>query len=127
MNRLKWIFLVCLLMIVEIGIIGYQYSQDQKTDIPTDYVAIFKGENSDTVHTTYLYKTKKGKYKYINTVSTTNSYDSVGWQEEIIKKGKVKKKKDIFKIAEKNDANSYVKYIEEDKIYRVEEFKLIWK
>ena len=103
--------------------------------IPNDYIAVFKGETGEIVHTTYLYekkvvkKNKKTKYKYnyINTVSTLSGYDSVNWEEKVIKKDKLKKKKDIFKKAKKNSATSYVKYLKDGQVYTFEEFKNIWK
>ena len=98
--------------------------------IPDNYKIIFKGESGEVVYTTYYYEKKKGKkytYKYINTVSSYQGYDSGSWQEKIVKKGKINKKFKIIEIAEKNNATSYVKYKKEDKIYTLEDFKNIFK
>ena len=98
--------------------------------IPDNYQIIFKGESGEVVYTTYYYEKKKGKkytYKYINTISSYQGYDSESWQEKIIKKGKIKEKNKIIEIAEKNNATSYVKYKKEEKIYTLEEFKNILK
>ena len=98
--------------------------------IPDNYKIIFKGESGEVVYTTYYYEKKKGKkytYKYINTISSYQGYDSESWQEKIIKKGKIKEKNKIIEIAEKNNATSYVKYKKEEKIYTLEEFKNILK
>ncbi len=35
-------------------------------------------------------------YKYINTISSYQEYDSGSWQEKIIKKGKLNKKNKIY-------------------------------
>ena len=122
---------VVVAILITIGTIFLVTREDNSNEIPSNYIAVFKGETRERVHTTYLYEVKKKhkkiKYKYINTISTLNGYDSVAWQEKVLKKGKLKKKTDIFKKAEKNYANSYVKYRKDDKVYTFEEFKNIWK
>lgn len=129
MKKKNWIIFIVLVAIIEIGIIIFSYKIDVDNTIPNDYIAVFKGETGETVHSTYLYKTKSGKkakYKYINTTTTLNEYDSTDFNEEIIKKGNLKNRNEIFKVAKKNDANSYVKYIKKDKIYTIEEFMQVF-
>lgn len=129
MKKKYWIIFIVLVAIIEIGIIIFSYNSDVDNTIPNDYIAVFKGETGETVHSTYLYKTKSGKktkYKYINTTTTLNEYDSTDFNEEIIKKGNLKNRNEIFKVAKKNDANSYVKYIKKDKIYTIEEFMQVF-
>lgn len=132
MKKNSLIILISLLLISVIVICSVVYIQERDIDntIPDNYIIVFKGESAETVHTTYVYeivKKKKTTYKYINTISTTSTYDSMAIQEEVIKKGTVKKKKKVFEKAKKNNAYSYVKYIKDDKIYSVEEFKDIFK
>lgn len=132
MKKNSLIILISLLLIAVIVICAVVYIQESDIDntIPDNYIIVFKGESAETVHTTYVYeivKKKKTTYKYINTISTTSTYDSTAIQEEVIKKGTVKKKKKVFEKAKKNNAYSYVKYIKDDKIYSVEEFKDIFK
>lgn len=132
MNKSSLIILVSILLISVTAIctIAYINEKDENNTIPDNYIIIFKGESAETVHTTYVYEVKKKKkvnYKYINTVSTTSTYDSTAIQEEVVKKGTVKKKKKVFEKAKKNNAYSYVKYIKDDKIYTIEEFKDIFK
>ena len=132
MKKNSLIILISLLLISVIVICTVVYIQEREIDntIPDNYIIVFKGESAETVHTTYVYeivKKKKTTYKYINTISTTSTYDSTAIQEEVIKKGTVKKKKKVFEKAKKNNAYSYVKYIKDDKIYSVEEFKDIFK
>ena len=121
------IVIVLTLLLSTIAMIYFVSKQEEDSMIPLDYIAVFKGENAEVVYTTYLYETKKKTYKYINTISNSNGYDSTAWQEKIVKKGTFKKKKDIFKKIKNNNANSYVKYMKDDKIYTIEEFKEIWK
>lgn len=132
MKKNSLIVLISLLLISVIVICTVVYIQERDIDntIPDNYIIVFKGESAETVHTTYVYeiiKKKKTTYKYINTISTTSTYDSTAIQEEVIKKGTVKKKKKVFEKAKKNNAYSYVKYIKDDKIYSIEEFKDIFK
>lgn len=132
MKKSSLIILVSILLISVTAIctIAYINEKDEDNTIPDNYIIIFKGESAETVHTTYVYEVKKKKkvnYKYINTVSTTSTYDSTAIQEEVVKKGTVKKKKKVFEKAKKNNAYSYVKYIKDDKIYTIEEFKDIFK
>ena len=128
MKKVYWLIGIVLFIIVETFILT-TVSYKNNT-IPDNYKIIFKGESGEVVYTTYYYEKKKGKkytYKYINTVSSYQGYDSGSWQEKIIKKGKINKKIKIIEIAEKNNATSYVKYKKEEKIYTLEEFKNIFK
>ena len=122
---------VLILLLSTIGMVYFVSKSEDGNDIPQDYIAVFKGESANTVYTTYLYEVKKKKkkttYKYINTVSTFTGYDSAGWKEKVTKKGSFKKKKEIFKKASKNHADSYVKYMKNDEVYQIEEFKEIFK
>ncbi len=132
MKKSSLIILISLLIISVIAICTTAYIKEKDSDniIPENYIIIFKGESAETVHTTYVYevvKKKKITYKYINTISTTSTFDSTAIQEEVIKKGTVKKKKKVFEKAKKNNAYSYVKYIKDDKVYTIEEFKDIFK
>ena len=130
MKKIYWIIFVAVIVILEIGIVTKSYMSDTKNDIPSNYIAIFKGETSSVVHTTYLYKDKKGntiEYKYINTISTLEGYDSGEWHEKVTKKGTIKKKNKIYEIAEKNEAYTYAKFSNDDQIYSVEEFKKLFK
>ena len=132
MKKRNLIILISILIIIIIAICVITYVREKNTNniIPNNYIIVFKGESAETVHTTYIYEVKKKKkitYKYINTISTTSTYDSNAIQEKVIKKGKIKKKKKIFEKAKKNNAYSYVKYIKEDKIYSIDDFKNIFK
>lgn len=132
MKKIYLIILISVLLITTIATCTFVYIKEKDNDntIPTDYIIVFKSESAETVHTTYIYevvKKKKTTYKYINTTSTTSTYDSISTTEEIDKNGTVKKKKKVFEIAKKHNAYSYVKYIKEDKIYTIDEFKKIFK
>ncbi|MEE3343710.1 MAG: hypothetical protein VZS44_06450 [Bacilli bacterium] len=129
MKKRYLILLALLIIIIQIIFVVYSYKQDNDITLSNDYIAVFKSETGERVYSTYIYlKTKKKKktYKYINTISTSNGYDSINWNEEIIKKGTLKKKKKAFDIAKKHGSYSYVKY-KDGKIYSIEEFKKVFK
>ena len=129
----RYFILLCVVLFISIAVtcvVAYTREYNIDNTIPTNYIAIFRSESAEIVNTTYVYEVKKKKsvsYKYINTTSTTTTYASVATVEEVTKKGTFKKKNKIFEIAKKNNANSYVKYIKDDKIYTIDEFKNIFK
>ena len=126
MKKGKWFILVSLFIIINIIVTISSFQKLDKQKISSDYVAVFKGESSERVYSTYFYekKGKKKKYKYINTISTLSGYDSTTWIEKVIKKGSFKNKNEIIEIARKNSAYNYVKY-KDNQIYSIEEFKNI--
>ena len=100
MKKRYFVLLAIAMAIVQVIFVVYSYNQDQDIELSNDYIAVFKGETGEKVNSTYVYIKYKGKgkkkkkvYKYINTVSTLNGYDSTSWDEKIIKKGTLKKKK----------------------------------
>ncbi len=121
--------LVLIIIILDIIFIYHKYNEENKNVIKDNYIAVFKGETTDKVYKTYLYKKKKGKkkYKYINTESYLSGYDNTTWEEKIIKKKDFKKLNDIFEIAEKNNASQQAKFQNDDAIYTFEEFKELLK
>lgn len=125
MKKSFWITLIICFILTQVAVISYITVKDSTEIVDNNYIAVFRGETGETVYSTYLYVSKKGKkktYSYINTTSTSYGYDSTNWDEEITKKGTLKKRKQIYKIAEKNNAYSYVRY-EDGNIYSIEEFK----
>ena len=127
MKKRYLISIIIIFIISQIAIITYSYKQNVQSIVTDDYIAVFKGEEGEKTYSTYVYQKKKKKtYSYINTVSYSSGYDSSNWTEKTTKKGKLKKKKDIYKIAKKNKAYSYVRY-KNGKIYSIEEIKKIIK
>ena len=126
MKKIGWTIITIILLTLEIAVISYEYTKDIDNTIPKKYIAVFKGETAEVVYTTYLYQKKNGKkvtYKYKNTTTQLTGYDSTELTEKITKNGKLKKHKDIFKIAKKNTATTYGKYEKDDAIYTIEEMK----
>ena len=127
-GKLFFIMLIILVILLWIGVTVVLFINVDNTKIPDGYVAVFKGETSDVVYSTYVYRVKKKKsYKYVNTISTIVDFDNYVWDEKVVKKGKAKNKKELFKIAKKNFAYTYVKYQDDNNIYSVDEFDKIFE
>lgn len=92
-------------------------------------IAVFHGGGAELFYETYLYEFKinnKTNYFYINVQSNTTSWGSSKIKRTITKQGNIKSKEKIFKIAEKNNAYSYVTLKDDDKVYKIEEFRQIF-
>lgn len=124
MKKIKWFVLVVSFILVNTIVTVVSFQRIGKQIIPTNYIAVFRGESADIVHSTYLYEKNNGKnkkYNYINTLTTFNGYDSTVWKEKVLKKGKIKEKNNILEIAQNNSAYDYVKY-KNNQFYTIEEF-----
>lgn len=121
--KLIYIFPLILVSFLLTGITLYSvYSSPESEKISEDYIAVFNGGSGEITYSTYIYKIDNG-FKYINTSNTTTSWGSSDWDTKITSSGKVSKADDVFTIAEKNNAYSYVKLPNEDKVYSIDEFK----
>ena len=100
-------------------------SSDDK--IPSGYIAVFHGGVGEQTHETYIYKIENGHdnsgFKYINVTSTTKKYGSSEWKRKVTGSGEVQWTDDVFPVAEKNGAYSYVTLPDSDKRYTIEEFQ----
>lgn len=132
LNKLKkyphYLFIGGTIILMSIVFSSSLYYLDQKDNtVKNGYFAVFRGEYNNDIYSTYVYlhkkKNKKVEYKYINTKIITNQYDDINSIEKVTKKGTLKKKKQIFKTAEDNNAYSYVIWLKNYKIYNIVEFK----
>lgn len=98
-------------------------------NIPTDYIAIFHGGVGEQTYETYIYEVDNGdekiKFKFINVTSTTVSWGSADWTQEINELGTLESVDDIFLVAKKHGAYSYVTVPNDDNLYSIEEFERI--
>lgn len=110
-----------------IFISSFIYINKQQNYIKNDYIAVFKGEENDDIHLTYVYikKRKKGKikYKYINSLISVDKYESTSSLEKIIDFDDVDSRKKLFMIAKNNQAYSYVILQKDGSICSIGEFK----
>ena len=97
-----------------------------KNEIPDNYLAIFNGEAGEITYSTYIYKIDNGQanygFTYINTTNHTKSWGSSEILSTVTKRGKIGFTDEVFKIAKENNAYSYVKIKNDDKIYSIDEF-----
>ena len=128
MKNYKWIIIAATIIGTASFMLVLSYNANHMIEtVPQNYIACFKGETSKVEKSTYVYEKtngKKTKYSYINTIVELDENDDSIRKEQIIKKGKIKKKKDIAKA---NGANSYVITKPDNTIYELEDFKEIWK
>ena len=54
MKKNALIILIIGLVIAQIAIIAYAFTNENEQIVKDDYVAVFKGESGETVHSTYL-------------------------------------------------------------------------
>lgn len=98
-------------------------------NIPTDYIAVFHGGVGEQTYETYIYEVDNGdekiKFKFINVTSTTVSWGSADWTQEINGKGTLESVDDILLVAKKHGAYSYVTLPNDDNLYSIEEFERI--
>lgn len=137
MKNRKIIWLVVLLVISVIIVIGILVvinkngrNDVNKDKIPDGYIAVFHGGVGERTHQTYIYKINNGQanygFNYINVTSTTIFYGSPQWNNQITERGLVEWTDNVFEIAKKNGADSFVTLPNSDKIYTIEEYRQIF-
>lgn len=129
--KLIYILPIILIIMLLMGIKMYGfYSPIKSDDIPDNYIAVFNGGSGEITYSTYIYKINNGQgnygFKYINTTNTTTSWGSSDWNTKITSKGTVSWTQDVFKIAEENNAYSYVELPNDNKIYTIDEYMTIF-
>ena len=125
-----FVFMFSLLVLFQFIIVFNVVNKKDYEKVPNNYVAVFRGENTDVVYSTYIYKihnNKKTIYRYVNTMIIMSGYDNDSFEEVTLDRGYVKNVNKLFDIAENNNSYSYVKYIEDDTIYSLGEFKKVFK
>lgn len=100
-------------------------NSDKEYNLTDDYIAIFQGGSGERIYKTYVFK--DNKYYYINVTSTTESWGSTKWNDVITSKGSANNMDEIFKIAEENNAFSYVMLPDNDGPYSIETYKSMIK
>ena len=102
-------------------------SVKENNEISSDYIAVFHGGVGERTYETYIYKIDNDKhnmgFKYVNVTSTTTSWGSSKWNHKVTKRGTVDFTDDVFKVAEKNHAYSYVTVPKSNETYTIEQFQ----
>lgn len=108
------------------GLLDRYFFSNRSDNIPDNYIALFRSGTGEQTLSTYLYQTKD-QYNYIYTIDTTKSWGSDEWIQKIQKRGKLKKKEDIFTIVQNNKTGGWVSFPNLEGTYTVEEAKEILK
>jgi len=117
MNKKIWflVFDVFILIFILVLIIYLR----NKSSIPGNYLFVFHSEPNDIVNETYIYKIDNGQdnlgFNYVNVVVKNGV-------SEITKTGSVTWTDDVFRVAQDNNAYSYITKNGDDKKYTIEEF-----
>lgn len=90
MLLLYWDFVFCFLYLKKLN----------DNSISIDYIAVFHGGVGEQIYETYIYEVDNGdekiKFEFINVTSTTVSWGSADWVQEINEHGKLESVDDIF-------------------------------
>ena len=127
-NKIKIIIILFIVIILGVIITFLCLSRNNNNiQIPNDYLAVFQGGSGEITYSTYIYKLDNEKkdsgYKYINTTNTTTSWGSSDWNINKTEEGTVVFAKDLFRIAEENNAYSYVELPNNKETYTIEEYQ----
>ena len=122
-NKIIIVIILCLIMLIGLCF-GIKYINNE--EIPDNYIAVFHGGKGERLFSTYIYKIDNGHanygFKYINTVSMTESLGSSNYKEKIIDIGKVDWTDNVFSVAKKNGAYDYVILPNNTRTYTIDEF-----
>lgn len=116
-----------IVMILGIILILLNTNNVYSDKIPDNYIAIFNGGSGEVTYQTYIYKIDNGQdnygFKYINTTNTTKQWGSDEVNIKITGKGTVTWTDDVFMVAKKNNAYSFVITKDSKNTYTIEEFQ----
>jgi len=115
-------------------LISIQFIEHKNNNINQNYKIVFRGETTDSINSTYIYKIikitklkkKKKKtiyYKYINTEIIKNNVDYTNSLEKVTKKGYTKDIEEIKTIIEENNATTYAEINKDKSLIKTYEYK----
>ena len=126
-KRRLFILIGSIIIIVAILVFFIINVNTNNSTIPDGYIAVFHGGSGEIVFETYIYKEDNDHYnfgfKYINVTKITESYGSSKWKTRVTKKGYVQWTDDVFEIAKKHGAYSYVTEPNSTDTYSIEQFR----
>ena len=115
-------------------LISIQFIEHKNNNINQNYKIVFRGETTDSINSTYIYKIikitklkkKKKKtiyYKYINTEIIKKNVDYTNSLEKVTKKGYTKDIDEIKTIIEENNATTYAEINKDKSLIKTYEYK----
>lgn len=93
-----------------------------ETEIKDGWIACLSGGAGEITYKTYVYETDDGRYEYVNTTCTTESWGSSKWNEVIDGSGTADTREEIADIAEEHGSAEFVQLIDDKSIYTIDEF-----
>lgn len=125
MTRIVIISMLVVVILVICGVCFYLKNNDIE-NIPDNYIAVFHGGTGERTYSTYVYKIDNDYanygFRYINTTNTTVLWGSRDWSRMITGKGEVTWTDEVFSVAKKNNAYSYVTLPNDVKKYTIDDF-----
>lgn len=117
-----YMMIILLILITIASYISFTKFINKTTKIPDDYIVVFYGITDEIIYSTYIYKMENGYENYgFEYISTMKSSESSKENLKIIDKGNIVWTDEIFTVAKKNNAYSYVKS-SDGKICSIEDF-----
>ena len=128
------IILIVLIYLFTTLFISIKYIDNKNNYVDNNYKIVFRGEKSDYIYSTYIYKivkvTKQKKkkkkkiyYKYINTTIKKNNLDYTNSLEKITNKGYTKNIDEIKNIIIENGATTYAEINKDKTLIKIYEYK----
>ena len=112
MNKKVYIFVI-LFLVFSIIVYIFFHNMKKNNEIPDDYIVVFCGGSGEITYFTYIYKIKNEPenygFRYINTTNRTKSWGSSKVDVKVTGRGDIGWTDEVFTIAKKNNAYSYVK------------------
>ena len=123
-------------LIILFSIVGYfvyislRKANSNSDTLPSGYISIFHGDGENEQHETYIYKENNDHdnygFYYINVTKTLKNKDKNEWIVKITDKGSVMWTDDVFPVAKKNNAYSYVTVGDTDNRLSIEDYMNIF-
>lgn len=130
MNK-KSILVIAIIIIsaVILNIVVFNISKPKNNNndiIPEGYISVFHSDNGDKIYETYIYKIQNDKpnygFNYVNVTKTIKKSGSSEYDIKITSRGTLDWTDDVFDIASKNNAYSYVTLPGSDDRYAIGEY-----
>lgn len=94
--------------------------------VPEGYISVFHGGSGEQLYETYIYKIQNDKpnygFNYVNVIKTIKKSGSSEYDIKITSRGSLDWTDDVFDVASKNNAYSYVTLPNSDNTYTIDEY-----
>ena len=123
----KIIFIIVIVGLLSVGLFLFLTNRKVSQDIPEDYIALFHGDPGEITYETYIYKDDSNDsttgFEYINVKVTTALSGDNQKHYEVIERGTIYWQSEIYGVAQKNNAYTYVTRPNDDAQYTIDQFE----